>query len=184
MMRPSFWRWPCACNPPVIYEEYSINLTCMNYIVVNQRIPKWPSSGPTLGMHPLCQGPPEQPLPGIANPMPAPNAGDGSLVRLPSGISHSPCTPNTADVRQSLTFDGATPTPPSKPMDANDHGFGGLLAGVMTKTAMRKRIDRLMKPRANGKLLVPQELADQWQNGDQNKLLEEFQKANFDKDPV
>ncbi|CAK9102206.1 unnamed protein product, partial [Durusdinium trenchii] len=39
-----------------------------------------------------------------------------------------------------------------------------------------------MKPRANGKLLVPQELADQWQNGDQNKLLEEFQKANFDKD--
>lgn len=82
-----------------------------------------------------------------------------------------------------------TPTPPPTVAGAGPghhpaswDDFASVLTGHVSDSALKKRIERLVKPRSNGKSLVPKELAEQWQNGDQAKLLEEFKKAAYNKD--
>lgn len=58
---------------------------------------------------------------------------------------------------------------------------GGLAQGLSV-SAMKKRIGRLMTPRADGKLKVPQEMVDEWHKGNQDKLAAEFAQAGLDKD--
>jgi hypothetical protein len=40
-----------------------------------------------------------------------------------------------------------------------------------------------MKPKCDGSFKVPKELVNEWNNGDQTKMLQEFQQAGLDKDP-
>ena len=51
-----------------------------------------------------------------------------------------------------------------------------------SESSIRKRIGRLMAPKADGTLKVPAELVKEWNSGDQKRLLREFQNAGFDKD--
>ena len=54
----------------------------------------------------------------------------------------------------------------------------------ISKEAMRKRVERMMKPKEDGSLKVPDEIVKEWRNGDQQKLLDDFLQAGFDKDSL
>ena len=60
--------------------------------------------------------------------------------------------------------------------------------GDMVKTisfnTVKKRIDRLMAPKADGTFKVPKDLVDEWKRGNQASLVDEFQRAGLDKDRV
>ena len=58
----------------------------------------------------------------------------------------------------------------------------GCFAQGVSLSAVKKRIGRLMTPRADGKFKVPQELVDEWHKGDQDKIAAEFAQAGLDKD--
>ena len=55
-------------------------------------------------------------------------------------------------------------------------------AKALPMSVIRKRVDRLMKPKADGTYKVPRELVEEWKQGDQLKILQEFQEAGLDKD--
>ena len=53
---------------------------------------------------------------------------------------------------------------------------------ALPMSVVRKRIDRLMKPKADGTYKVPLELVEEWKKGDQMNILREFREAGLDKD--
>ena len=55
-------------------------------------------------------------------------------------------------------------------------------AKALPMSVVRKRIDRLMKPKADGTYKVPVELVEEWKKGDQMNILREFREAGLDKD--
>ena len=54
----------------------------------------------------------------------------------------------------------------------------------LSKEALRKRVERLMKKSASGEHKVPTELVDEWNKGSehQNKLISEFESAGLMKE--
>lgn len=56
------------------------------------------------------------------------------------------------------------------------------IAKALPMSAVRKRIERLMKPKADGTYKVPEELVQEWKRGDQTKILDEFRASGLDKD--
>ena len=70
-----------------------------------------------------------------------------------------------------------------KPPTAEAGCDGQSLVIAISKQALRKRVERLMKPRADGTYAVPTELVSEWKKGNQNNILEEFKKAGLDKEP-
>lgn len=86
-------------------------------------------------------------------------------------------------VNRCLSFSKAAHPEPGV---AGDGGGSMLVDGSLVKSLsfsnMKKRVDRLMTPKADGKFKVPQELVHEWKHGDQKKLVEEFHRAGLDKD--
>lgn len=64
----------------------------------------------------------------------------------------------------------ATPLPPEE------------VVSLVSKSAAKKRIERLMQPKADGKFKVPEEVINEWRTGDQDRLIAEFGKAGLDKE--
>ena len=58
------------------------------------------------------------------------------------------------------------------------------LVATVSESATKKRIERLMQPKADGSFKVPEELVQEWRTGDQARLLQEFKHAGLDKDPI
>lgn len=56
------------------------------------------------------------------------------------------------------------------------------MVAALSEEAVRKRIERLMKPKVDGTYKVPEELRKAWHSGDQKQLIEEFKSAGLDKD--
>ena len=57
------------------------------------------------------------------------------------------------------------------------------LSTCLSMSNLRKRVGRMMKPKCDGNFKVPKELVHEWNHGDQQKMLQEFQQAGLDKDP-
>lgn len=57
------------------------------------------------------------------------------------------------------------------------------LVANISKQALKKRVERFMKPRQDGSFVVPEELVREW-NGKTNQdlILKEFQESGLDKD--
>lgn len=57
------------------------------------------------------------------------------------------------------------------------------LVADISKQALKKRVERLMKPRQDGSFVVPEELVREW-NGKTNQdlILKEFKESGLDKD--
>ena len=89
--------------------------------------------------------------------------------------SERPVTP-VAPLR--LSFSGLGDTPVGEAGCDSES-----LVNAISKQALRKRVERLMKPRADGTYAVPTELLSEWKKGNQNNLLDEFKKAGLDKEP-
>lgn len=96
----------------------------------------------------------------------------------PSGSLPHACVPASSVTPQILPRTlsyanvASTPADPAGPQSQTD----------ISTQALRKRVERLMKPKARGGLKVPPELIKEWETGDQNKLLDDFKKAGLDKD--
>lgn len=58
------------------------------------------------------------------------------------------------------------------------------LVNSLSKSAIKKMVERLMTPKQDGSHKVPAELIAEWRSGDQNRLIDEFQKAGLDKDQI
>lgn len=58
------------------------------------------------------------------------------------------------------------------------------LVATVSESATKKRIERLMQPKADGSFKVPEELVQEWRTGDQARLLQEIKHAGLDKDPI
>ena len=56
------------------------------------------------------------------------------------------------------------------------------VVSLVSKSAAKKRIERLMTPKADGSFKVPEEVINEWRSGDQDRLIEEFNKAGLDKE--
>ena len=57
------------------------------------------------------------------------------------------------------------------------------LVANISKQALRKRVERLMKPRHDGSYAVPEELVSEWKTAaNQELILKEFQASGLDKD--
>ncbi len=83
-------------------------------------------------------------------------------------------------VNRCLSF--STPNEPAPKQAESISGRIGTLIEAVSDEAVRKRVERLMKPKADGKFKVPEELIKEWRSGDQKRLLEEFKSAGLDKD--
>lgn len=82
--------------------------------------------------------------------------------------------PETLPVARSLSFTAAT-SPADTPLS-------GHLGQTLSMPNLRKRVARMMKPKADGSYKIPKELIDEWEKGDQDKLLQDFQRSGLDKD--
>ena len=83
-----------------------------------------------------------------------------------------------------LSFSGADSSSPGGVL-----GAGGVMAPrdmvkALSSQTIKKRVDRLMTPKADGTFKVPKELVDEWKRGNQASLVDEFQRAGLDKDRV
>ena len=70
-------------------------------------------------------------------------------------------------------------------MPPNKSSRSSLIPDVLSTlntAAIKKRIDRLMTPKADGTYKVPAELVNEWQSGDQTRLINEFKTAGLDKE--
>ncbi len=98
------------------------------------------------------------------------------MLAVPDELAADMVTP---PVSRKLSFASAPPTPVASEcsmMPIPD------LVSSLSKTAIKKRIERLMIPKQDGSHKVPAELIAEWRSGDQNRLIDEFQKAGLDKD--
>lgn len=87
-------------------------------------------------------------------------------------------------VNRRLSFSAADPP---KPMGAEQGvvpvGKGAkAVVEALSEDALRKRVERLMKPKVDGTYKVPEELRKAWRSGDQKQLIQEFKSAGLDKD--
>lgn len=98
-----------------------------------------------------------------------------------SVTSTTPQTP-TPLVARSLSFTSPGSGPGSPGSGSAGSMPDGSFAQGVSLYAVKKRIARLMTPKADGKLKVPQEMVDEWNKGDQDKLAAEFSQAGLDKD--
>ncbi len=57
-----------------------------------------------------------------------------------------------------------------------------MVVKTLSQSNMKKRVERLMTPKADGTFKVPKELVSEWKSGDQQKLIREFQSCGLDKD--
>lgn len=98
----------------------------------------------------------------------------------PYGGSSGPI--QTPPPRRALSFE----VPPCSVPSVAETGVDKSPASLSTCLSMsnlRKRVGRMMKPKCDGSFKVPKELVNEWNNGDQTKMLQEFQQAGLDKDP-
>jgi hypothetical protein len=86
-------------------------------------------------------------------------------------------TPQAQGTRRCLSFE-AEKELDQKPPEVTPEEF----AKALPMSVVRKRIDRLMKPKADGTYKVPLELVEEWKKGDQMNILREFREAGLDKD--
>ena len=86
--------------------------------------------------------------------------------------------PSPAVTRQ-LSFASSVCETPAK----LDDGEVKNLVATVSESATRKRMERLMQPKADGSFKIPEELIQEWRKGDQARLLQEFKHAGLDKDP-
>ena len=79
-----------------------------------------------------------------------------------------------------LDSQGASPASPDlglpTPVPPED------LVSLVSKSAAKKRIERLMQPKSDGSFKVPEEVIKEWRSGDQDRLVAEFSKAGLDKE--
>ena len=79
-----------------------------------------------------------------------------------------------AQIGRKLSFSGLTTPSPAKGPDV----------GVsVSDSALKKRVERMMKPRCDGSYIVPKELVEQWQKGDHTQIMADFKNCQLDKDP-
>ena len=82
-------------------------------------------------------------------------------------------------LKRALSFEAA---PDSVPSVAETAATPASLSTCLSMSNLKKRVGRMMKPKCDGTHKVPKQLVDEWNNGDQNKMLQEFQQAGLDKD--
>ena len=86
-------------------------------------------------------------------------------------------------MNRQLSFSAAAhPSPGGVIVGGGSPHVQGALVKSLSFSSMKKRVDRLMTPKADGTFKVPKELVQEWKQGDQTKLVDEFQRAGLDKD--
>ena len=94
---------------------------------------------------------------------------------------YSPPVPEPSPaVTRKLSFESSSCETPAKLHDGQVKD----LVATVSESATRKRIERLMQPKADGSFKIPEELVQEWRSGDQARLLQEFKHAGLDKDPI
>ena len=96
------------------------------------------------------------------------------------GVIASDANPPGQSLPRRLSF-ASQSDPDKREIEKEPLDVANVLAGI-SESSIRKRIGRLMTPKADGTLKVPAELVKEWNSGDQKRLLREFQNAGFDKD--
>ena len=84
-------------------------------------------------------------------------------------------------IRQ-LSFKGLTDTKDAQASHPEDTLSATKVTQALSLSNVKKRVERLFKPNADGTFKVPKELLEEWKSGDKQKLIREFQSCGLDKE--